>query len=349
MRFLFFIPDTPIARGGISVTLDVIEVLNTNGIPALAIYDRPDFEYNIHTKRAPRVWSQSMRQPRDLSGLKNKARLIRDIALGRNKRPRKNAEPCAAWERQKDDVLVVPEWVSEWMPHNLPSDLPLVLFNQNPFSLLYAFAKPGFEKDRYLTSLSVSDACSAGSRMVLGKEPVTFPLYISDELYSFQPQKKFQIAYMPRKRGGEATALVKTLQAAPELEGISFVPIGGVTTKEAARLIRESLFFLSFSDREGFGLPPAEAMATGSVVIGYAGVGGDEFFDASTGILVPENNVTLFYEEAVRVIAGYRSNPEGLDGLRRKASEIIAKRYNRANFEAGVLDAFSQIESLVRT
>ena len=348
MRFLFFIPDTPVARGGISVTLDVIDVLNAHGVPALAIYDRPDFEYDIHTIRAPRIWSTSMRRPRETSGLKNKARLVRDVAYGRNKRPPKNAEPCNEWVRQDGDVLVVPEWVSEWMPDKLPKDLPLILFNQNPFSMLYAYVKPGFDKDNYVTSLTISEACSAASRMALGTDPVTFPLYISDDLYSYQPDKAFQIAYMPRKRGAEATALVKTLQAEPRIKDIPFVPIDGVTTSEAAHLIRESLFFLSFSDREGFGLPPAEAMATGGVVIGYAGVGGDEFFDETTGFPIPENNVTHFFEETVRIVSGYRDHPEGLDDLRRNASRIITQRYNRANFDAGVLDAFSKIERLIR-
>ncbi len=347
MRFLFFIPDTPVARGGISVTLDVIDVLNANGTPALAIYDRPDFEYDIHTTRAPRVWSTTMRRSRDTTGLKNKARYLRDIAFGRNKRPPKNAEPCDEWVRQDGDVLVVPEWVSEWMPDKLPKDLPLILFNQNPFSTLYAFVKPGFDKDKYVTSLTISEACSAASRMVLGKDPVTFPLYISDDLYAYQPEKKFQIAYMPRKRGGEATALVKTLRADLRLKDVPFVPIDGLTTRDAAHLIRESLFFLSFSDREGFGLPPAEAMATGSVVIGYAGVGGDEFFDETTGFPIPENNVTQFFEETVRIVSSYRDQPEGLDDLRHTASQIITQRYNRANFDAGVLDAFSKIEGLI--
>lgn len=348
MRFLFFIPDTPVARGGISVTFDAIDVLNANGVPALAIYDRPDFEYDVHTTRAPRVWSKSMVRPVDTSGLKNKARLVRDISLGRNKRPPKNTTPCEEWAPQDGDVLVVPEWVSEWMPYTAPAGLPLVMFNQNPFSTLFASTKPGFDKSNYVTSITISDACSAASRMVLDGDPVTFRLFISDDLYAFEEKKAFQIAYMPRKRGAEATALVNALKAAPELDGVPFVPIDGLTTREAARLIRESLFFLSLSDREGFGLPPAEAMATGSVVIGYTGIGGDEFFDETTGFPVPENNLTHFFEETRRVVSEYRSAPEPFDTLRRNASRIITTRYNKANFDAGVLSAFAKIEDLIR-
>ncbi|OIH83329.1 hypothetical protein BLJ79_14605 [Arthrobacter sp. UCD-GKA] len=46
-------------------------------------------------------------------------------------------------------------------------------------------------------------------------------------------------------------------------------------------ILRRSSIFMSLSDRDGFGLPPAEAMATGCFVVGYAGGGGNEFFDAA--------------------------------------------------------------------
>ena len=39
-----------------------------------------------------------------------------------------------------------------------------------------------------------------------------------------------------------------------------------------------SALFLSFGHPEGFGLPIAEALATGTAVIGYSGLGGRELF-----------------------------------------------------------------------
>ena len=45
-----------------------------------------------------------------------------------------------------------------------------------------------------------------------------------------------------------------------------------------ADILRESQVFLSFGHPEGFGLPPAEALACGCLVIGYHGGGGREYF-----------------------------------------------------------------------
>ena len=41
--------------------------------------------------------------------------------------------------------------------------------------------------------------------------------------------------------------------------------------------MRLATIFLTFSNQEGFGLPPVEAMACGCLVVGYHGHGGKEF------------------------------------------------------------------------
>ncbi|MBO9436754.1 glycosyltransferase [Ruegeria sp. R13_0] len=344
MRFLFYIPDSPVARGGISVVFDIIEVLNANGIEALALYGRPDFEYKCHVVTAPRVWSTFVHAPNTNAGLKHVARVFRDYALRHNPKPLSNTVPCPEWLVEADDVVIVPEYVADWLPDSLPRHLRLILFNQNPFTLIRAYARPGFKGDRFSKSLSSSEACSAGSRMVFGAEPEKVPLYISNDLYAYQKHKSFQIAYMPRKRGRDSAALIKTLKAVPSLQNIPFVPIDGVSTDEAARLLRESLFFLSLPEREGFGLPAAEAMATGALVIGYTGIGGDEFFNDTSGFPVPEDNLMMLYETVIAVIARYRENPKPLDEFRLQASETILRNYSRREFEQEVIKIFSEFQ-----
>lgn len=340
MRFLFYMPSSTVVRGGISVILDMIDVLNRTGFEALALYERPDFEYDSYVLRAPRLWSPHLVRPRDRRSLKALAKGL--LGGGPGKTPG-NAPPCPAWTAEPGDVVVVPEYVSDWMPGQLPDGVPRLLFNQNPFSLFRAFTRPGFDRTAFAGALSVSEACAAGCRMVLGpaQTPAHIPLFISKELYAYQPDKRFQVAYMPRKRGADTAALIKALTATKGLEDVPFVPIDGLSNAEAAELLRASLFFLSFAEREGFGLPAAEAMATGALVIGYTGVGGDGFFTEATGFPVPEDNLMAFYSQTVSVIEGYRAEPQAFDARRAQASETILATYNRPRFETEVARVFA--------
>ena len=43
--------------------------------------------------------------------------------------------------------------------------------------------------------------------------------------------------------------------------------------------LQKSKIFLSFSEFEGFGLPPVEAALCGNLVIGYTGESGKEYWD----------------------------------------------------------------------
>ena len=47
---------------------------------------------------------------------------------------------------------------------------------------------------------------------------------------------------------------------------------------EVARLLQKSKIFLSFSELEGFGLPPLEAALCGNSVVGYTGESGKEYW-----------------------------------------------------------------------
>jgi glycosyltransferase involved in cell wall biosynthesis len=339
MRFVFYVPVTDVARGGISVIMDMIDVLNREGFEAVALYDRPDFEYAAHVVRAPRLWSPMVRRPKNTTALIRRVRSAARQAF-RGRSPSANAAPCPLWQPRRDDAVIVPEFVAHWLPSCLPDGTRQYLLVQNPFALARAFAAPGFDAAPFSGSIAVSEVCAAAGRMMLGVEPERVPLFLSDTLYAFTPDKKRQIAYMPRKRGVDAVPLVKALRAAPELEGVPFVAIDGVSTEKAAAILRDSLFFLSLSEREGFGLPPAEAMATGAIVIGYTGVGGDEFFTAETGFPVPEDNLPAFYDTVISAVTQYDSDPGVGDRLRAQASQTILSRYPRAAFERAVTEVF---------
>lgn len=95
----------------------------------------------------------------------------------------------------------------------------------------------------------------------------------------FKPAEKVQqIAYMPRKLPLDAGYLKDAFAAAyPAFASIPWVPIEGCNEEQVAEILSRSTIFLSFSHREGFGLPPLEAMAAECLVVGFHGSGGLEY------------------------------------------------------------------------
>ena len=67
-----------------------------------------------------------------------------------------------------------------------------------------------------------------------------------------------------RRRGG--ARVLRLLELHGALDGWEVVAIEGRSETQAADLLRSSRIFLSFSELEGFGLPPCEALACGCLV-----------------------------------------------------------------------------------
>ena len=101
-----------------------------------------------------------------------------------------------------------------------------------------------------------------------------------------------------------------------------WVPISGKTEAQVGAILRECAVLLSFSEREGFGLPPAEAMASGCYVIGFDGGGGREFFDPA--YCAPVTDLLSF---AKAVLEATARPLEELAALGAKASGHVLGRY----------------------
>nr|WP_227754596.1 glycosyltransferase [Stagnihabitans tardus] len=139
--------------------------------------------------------------------------------------------------------------------------------------------------------------------------------------------------------------MTRLIQAHPALADIPLVPIDGVSEEEAQRLIRESLFFLAFSEKEGFGLPPAEAMATGSLVIGYTGVGGAEYFTSETGFPIADGDAIAFLETLVEVVQLWRSAPASLEAKREAASAFMWRAHSEAQAVERLTTLWAEIDA----
>jgi Glycosyl transferases group 1 len=250
-----------------------------------------------------------------------------------------------------DDILVVPECFAPGLAR-LPSELRKVVFNQGAYHTFdyipLATTEPGAPYagvPNLVALLTVSEDSAALLSHTFQTLPVHTARVVVDPTV-FHPGDAppgRRIAYVASRRPGEREQLLHMLRARGVLDGWELVEIHGHTETQTAELMRGSALFLSFSDREGFGLPPAEAMASGCYVVGFTGQGGDEFFDPEYCTPVPDSDILAFATAVEELIGVYEQDRELVVKAGRLASERVLARYSAAGLRDDLQAAYGSI------
>ncbi len=186
--------------------------------------------------------------------------------------------------RPETDLLVIPElWASTTLKDLRRDGFKVCVFVQNCY---YSSGPDMGEFLKVREAYGLADlvtSISEDTTQYLVDVLAVDPGRIVRQVYSvntalFQPgQKAKKICYMPRKMEEHVARVVPALQA---LLGASWqlVPIDGKSEKEVAAELSSAILFLAFSGFEGLPVPPVEAALSGSVVVGYHGEGGREYW-----------------------------------------------------------------------
>ncbi|MEH1125137.1 glycosyltransferase family 4 protein [Micromonospora sp. CPCC 206061] len=235
-----------------------------------------------------------------------------------------------------EDLLVVPEWYGPTLDR-IPRDIRVVIFNQRAYDTWdfvpyddSAQGAPYAGHDNIRAILTVSQ----DNADLLGYAFAHLPVYLTRNAIDptlFHPGDQppaRRISFTTTRRAREREQLLRVLHARDALLGWEVVPIENRTERETAEIMRESAIFLSFSDREGFGLPPAEAMASGCYVVGYHGLAGREFFDPEFCTPVEDGDLVAFARAITDACAAYDADPEAFSKIGRAGSERVLARYS---------------------
>ncbi|NVN92408.1 MAG: glycosyltransferase [Desulfuromonadales bacterium] len=172
---------------------------------------------------------------------------------------------------------------------------------------------------------------------------------INTSLFNFQDEKKKQICFIARKNYTDIVQVVNILTQRGSIDDFELIPIENMPQQDVAKVMRDSLIFLSFGSQEGFSLPPAEAMACGCIVIGYDGRGGKEYFDPQFCFPVESGDIISFVQTIEKVLAQYRADSLSLTKFGQMASSYIYANYNNATQSDDVERVWGQIISLGTT
>jgi hypothetical protein len=295
----YLCPDDDRPSGGIRVIYRHVDLLNAAGLDAVVLHQRPGFRV---------TWF----------GNDTRVLAARDVTLGR------------------DDLLVVPEFYGPGLG-TLPAGCRKVVFNQNayqtfsrvPFAAT-ATGAPYAGVAGIEALLTVSQDNAALLRHAFAQFPVHVARVVVDERV-FHPGSTpagRRIGYMPRRRAGEQEQLLHILRSRGVLDGWELAPIDGLSEAATAEALRGCAVFLSFSEREGFGLPPAEAMATGAYVVGFTGLGGRDFFDPAYCSPVAEADLLAFAVAVEEALRRHDEEPGALAAAGQAASKHILAKYH---------------------
>jgi glycosyltransferase involved in cell wall biosynthesis len=141
--------------------------------------------------------------------------------------------------------------------------------------------------------------------------------------------RRRKIAVMPRKRRDEFEQLFGILTARQALVGWELEALEGRTEADVAARLRESVLFISLSKAEGFGLPPAEAMACGCHVIGFHGMGGREIFQPPFALAIEDGDVLALAMAVEEFLVTYDERAAELEQQALHGAAFIASTYSR--------------------
>jgi len=257
------------------------------------------------------------------------------------------------------DILVIK---SEWVPFMAPFleklSLFAALFNQgaylsfqqsrsspDPFSAaLLKGEKNYFLSPQILGSIVVSRDNQRFLRSIFPKEPLHLVRTSFDAaLFTYQSQKKRQMAYMTKKFADDALAIVHTIQARGRLPTWSFLPIEGMDQQETAKAMQESALFLYLSYSEGLPLTPREAISSGTLVIGTAKGGGREVVKPPLAFPVNHERLIEYVQEVERVALDFEKRPLFYQKLGEKNARLIQKRYSEEQEISDLAQAWKQL------
>lgn len=243
-----------------------------------------------------------------------------------------------------NDIVVIPEASIDLIRSFSSLTCRKMVHCQNPFYIFHSFPEvTAMESMGYREMIS----CSGYTTSILRKFGYHYPVWtvrpnVSPVFCESDSLKKLQIAFMPRKRERETVflkGLFKSLY--PQFKEVQWVPIFNMSREQCATILRESAVFASFSFTEGLGLPPLEAMASGCIVVGFDGLGGEDYSNQENGFWVKEGDYFGYAHQLAQALKATQT-PLWLEALRIESQKTVT-RYSPDSFRADLKFAWLNI------
>jgi glycosyltransferase involved in cell wall biosynthesis len=292
----FLAPDYDGPSGGIKVIYRHVDILNAAGIDASILHQRRDFRC---------TWFGNGTRVTDIGKV----------------------------QLRSGDVVVVPE-ILMGVLERLQHPIDYVIFNQGVHltwnGTTHAIARHYSRGNGLLGVVTVSGHSQEMLRYAFADSDISRVHVAIDSavFHSVEGPRANRIAYMPRKTSEDAHQIFELLRGRGVLSDWEIVALDGLSEAEVAAQLRTTKIFLAFAYQEGFGLPPAEAMACGNYVVGYHGFGGQELYRQDFGHAIETGDVVGFARAVEHAVTMENAQPGWCQEHGARAASFIAVEYS---------------------
>ncbi len=252
------------------------------------------------------------------------------------------------------DVLVVPEAFTPSDVARLAPGVPKVVFNQNAYRTFRSANRrdgcaPTTTADHpdVAAVLVVSEENRVLLERALPGRARVFRMHHWIDASVFRPGaagREHRVVVMPRKRPTDFRLLLDVLRARDALGDWEVVALDGRSEAEVAAELRRAALFVALGREEGFGLPVAEALASGCPVVGFHGTGGRELFGSEFAVAVEDGDVGALATWIEQFVAGYDAKRSEWERLGAAATDFVRSAYSRDVATSDLVACFGAIE-----
>ena len=255
-------------------------------------------------------------------------------------------------------ILVLPETYLEANLSNFCgqdlSKFARVIFNQNAYYSFGGFSSTleeqlatFYDSSNVLQVLSVSEDTHdfLTVNLNLADSKVSRIVNAVENIFRPASNPSNTIHWMPRKNPQEAQAVLLSIKRSclSHTNGWTGSPLVSLSHDSVASHLNKAKIFLSFGHPEGFGLPIAEAMASGCWVIGYSGGGGRELFRFGASDEISFGDWTSFSQSVNRALTLFSKNPREMNIRLERQSLAVRTLYSQTQERASIQSAWSRI------
>jgi len=351
-RVFYLCPDSNRATGGNKKIYNHVDFLRERGVEAYVLHSKANFRCTWFKNTTPIAYPLLSLRKKVQIFLKDNYYRFKAFLLRRSYSPSEfNVDPKASLNVgmpiQPEDFVVIPEFIAKILISEFQFSR-IVIFNQGVY-ITFAFEKIpekpfAADKNPLIYNNPKIERIFVVSQDSQDYLSYVFPSLSIKQIHNsinkdvFYPrEKKQQIAFMSHRLPEQTSQLITILRQSSVLAGWTFFPIVGLSENKVAEVLGESAIFLSFASQEGCPLPPAEAMSSGCVVVGYHGQGAKNYLKEPYALPIAEGDIVTFAKTVEEVANNY----EHFRSMGQKACQFIRSEFSLEREKKEIWDAWS--------